>query len=297
MRLPIIKYRNIWFVASLVLFIASVVVISVYGLKFGIDFTGGSLLEARVSPLPPIEEVRAAVAAQNLGDHVVQPVGEDGLLLRLPNLDEAGHQTLLAALKEKFPGFEEQRFEAVGPAIGNDLRKNAVWSVFLVLIGICAYIAFAFRKVSKPVASWKYGLITLIPAVGHDVLLPVGVMSLLGHFMLVEVNSAFIAAILTILGFSVHDTIVVFDRVRENLLKTAGAFEDIVERSVNETLARSINTSLTVLFPLVTIFLFGGETLKWFALTLIIGLIAGTYSSIFLCAPLLVVFQKKAARR
>ncbi len=296
MRLPIIKYRNLWFTLSVVLTIASIASILAYGLRWGIDFTGGSLMELRVDQMPQIQEVNDLLGGAGYKDSVVQPVGSDGLLVRLPNIDEKAHQELLAKLGEKFGGLKELRFEAVGPSVGNELRKNALWSLSLVLLGICSYIAFAFRKVSKPVASWKYGIITLIPAIFHDVLLPIGVTAALGHFLLVEVNSAFIAAILTVLGFSVHDTIVVFDRIRENLLKTSGAFEDIVERSVNETLARSINTSLTIFFPLLTIFLFGGQSLKWFALTLIIGLIAGTYSSIFLCAPLLVVFQKKSSR-
>lgn len=299
MKLHIIKYRNVWFAVSSALAALSIGAIAFYGLRFGIDFTGGSLLEAKMldGQVPAVEEIRAVVAAEGVNDFTVQPIGDDGLLLRLPNLDETGHQELLTVLKEKYSTLEEQRFEAIGPTVGNELRQKAVWSILLVLLGIGLYIAFAFRKVSRPVASWKYGAATLIAALAHDVLLPIGVMAALGHYLNVEINSAFIAAILTVLGFSVHDTIVVFDRIRENLLKTTGSFEDIVDRSVNETLARSINTSLTSLIPMLAIFFFGGETLKWFALTLIVGLTAGTYSSIFLCSPLLVVFQKKAAKK
>ncbi len=296
MRLPIIKYRNVWFAFSTVLVVLSVSAIAAYGLRWGIDFTGGSLMELKVAKAPQIQEVNDLLSQAGYQDIVVQPEGTDGLIIRMPNIDEKAHQDLLAKMSAKFGDVKELSFQSVGPSVGNELRKNAMWSLALVLIGICSYIAFAFRKVSKPVASWKYGIITLIPAIFHDVLLPIGVIAVVGHFLLVDVNSAFVAAILTVLGFSVHDTIVVFDRIRENLLKTSGAFEDIVERSVNETLARSINTSLTVFFPLLTIFLFGGASLKWFALTLIVGLIAGTYSSIFLCAPLLVVFQKKSSR-
>jgi len=297
MTLRIIKYRKVWFILSIILVICSVASLALFKLRFGIDFTGGSLMELQFAgQAPPAQEARQVLEKDGLTDFVVQPVGDDGLLMRLPHMDETGHQKILSAYKEKFGDAKELRFESIGPSVGDDLRKNALWSLTLVLLGICSYIAFAFRKVSKPVASWKYGLITLIPAIFHDVLLPLGVFAILGHFLLVEINSAFIAAILTVLGFSVHDTIVVFDRIRENLLKTSGTFEEIVERSVNETLARSINTSLTVFFPLLTIFLFGGETLKWFSLALIIGLIAGTYSSIFLCAPLLVVFQKRSSR-
>jgi preprotein translocase subunit SecF len=199
-------------------------------------------------------------------------------------------------MRERHEAVSELRFESIGPAIGAELRTKAMWSLILVLVAIAVYVAYAFRKVSRPVASWKYGLITLIAALLHDVLIPLGVFAVLGKVFLVEINSAFIAAILTILGFSVHDTIVVFDRIRENLLKTGGAFHEIVERSVNETLARSINTTITTLLPLFAIFFWGGETLKYFALALIIGLVAGTYSSIFLASPLLVVFQKKSSR-
>jgi len=297
MRLPIIKYRNAWFTLSLLLVIGSVLALIVFPLRYGIDFTGGSLMEVEfTAQAPQLAAVGSLLNEAGYKDVVVQPLGEKGMIIRLPGIDEPTHQKILASMKEKLGGLEERRFESVGPTVGNELRKNAMWSLSLVLLGICSYIAFAFRKVSKPVASWKYGIITLIPAIFHDVLLPIGIFAVVGHFYLAEINSAFIAALLTILGFSVHDTIVVFDRIRENLLKTNGTFEDIVERSVNETLARSINTSLTIFFPLLAIFLFGGESLKWFSMVLIAGLIAGTYSSIFLCAPLLVVFQKKSSR-
>ncbi|MDD5251871.1 MAG: protein translocase subunit SecF [Patescibacteria group bacterium] len=296
MRLPIIKYRNAWFAFSSLLVVLSVVALWVYPLRFGIDFTGGSSMELAFSNRPAVTEIQSLLAEKNYQDNIVQPVGDNGLILRLKHMDEPAHQALLTDIKAKWTDAQEMQFQTVGPTVGDELRKKAIWSLTLVLLGICSYIAFAFRKVSKPVASWKYGIITLIPAIAHDVMLPVAVIAVVGHFLAVDVNSAFIAAILTVLGFSVHDTIVVFDRIRENLLKTAGAFEDIVERSVNETIARSINTSLTVFFPLFATFLWGGESIKWFALTLIIGLIAGTYSSIFLCAPLLVVFQKKSGR-
>ncbi|MFA6603485.1 MAG: protein translocase subunit SecF [Patescibacteria group bacterium] len=297
MRLPIIKYRNVWFTISVLLVIGSIAALLLFPLRYGIDFTGGSMMEVEfTAQIPQVSAISGLLNEAGYKDIVIQPLGEKGMIIRLPGVDEPTHQQILVAMKEKLGGLVEHRFESVGPTVGNELRKNAVWSLTLVLLGICSYIAFAFRKVSKPVASWKYGIITLIPAIFHDVLLPIGVFAVVGHYFMAEINSAFIAALLTILGFSVHDTIVVFDRIRENLLKTNGTFEEIVERSVNETLARSINTSLTIFFPLLSIFLFGGETLKWFSMVLIIGLIAGTYSSVFLCAPLLVVMQKKSSR-
>jgi preprotein translocase subunit SecF len=296
MRLPIIKHRNIWFSVSTLLVIISIAALGFFGLKLGIDFTGGSSMRLSFNERPAVQEMRDLFSEKGYSGAVVQPASNNEMLIRLQTLTEDEHQALLGGIQEKYSEVEEREFRSTGPSIGKELRKKATWSLILVLIGIASYVAFAFRKVSRPVSSWKYGLATLIAAVFHDVLLPLGAMAVIGHFFMAEINSAFIAAILTILGFSVHDTIVVFDRIRENLLKTSGAFEDIVERSVNETLARSINTSLTTFFPLMAIFLLGGDTIKWFALTLVIGLIAGTYSSIFLASPLLVVFQKKSRR-
>lgn len=294
MKLPIIKNRNIWFVCSGILIAAGILALIVWPPKFGVDFTGGSFLEARYDgSRPDVEVVREELAKEGYGEVTVQPVGDAGLLIRLPHLDEPQHQKLLASLKEKTGSFTELRFEAIGPTVGDELRRKALLSVALVLVGIGLYVAYAFRKVSRPVTSWNYGLITLLVALTHDVLLPVAAFSLLGRFLGAEVNSGIVAAVLTILGFSVHDTIVVFDRIRENLLKVGGDFEDVVERSVNETLARSVNTSLTALFPLIAIVIFGGETIRYFAVTLMIGLVAGTYSSIFLASPLLVVLQGK----
>jgi len=290
---PIIKHRKIWFLLSGLLGLASVAALVIFPLRLGIDFTGGSLMELKFSERPAAQDMRDTMAELEYSEAQVQPLGEDGILMRLPTMGEEEHQEILTSLRNKYGEVIEMRFESIGPSIGSEMRSRAVWSLSLVLIAIALYVAYAFRKVSRPVASWKYGITTLIAALGHDVLIPLGVFAILGELYLVEINTAFIAAMLTVLGFSVHDTIVVFDRVRENLMKTQGSFEKIVERSVNETLARSINTTLTTLLPLTAIYLWGGETLKYFALALIIGLVAGTYSSIFLASPLLVVFQKR----
>ncbi|MEK9152294.1 MAG: protein translocase subunit SecF [Patescibacteria group bacterium] len=297
MKLPIIKHRNAWFLFSGLLVAASIIALIVFPLKLGIDFTGGSLMEVSFAGARPEPDAVAAVFTdQGLGETVAQTVDQKSMLVRTKGIDEPTHQKVLAELKKKFGGATEKRFESIGPSVGAELSQNAVKSLSLVLVAIAAYVAYVFRKVSRPVASWKYGLVTLIAALFHDVLLPLGLFAVLGRTHGVELNSAFVAAILTVLGFSVHDTIVVFDRIRENLLKTGGDFEEIVERSVNETLSRSINTSLTILFSLIAIFFWGGASLKYFALTLIVGLVAGTYSSIFLASPLLVVFQKRAVK-
>ena len=300
MQLPIIRYRNLWFAFSAVLVAAAAAGLLMYGLKFGIDFTGGSLLEVKFAgSVPQISDINAKFEEFGVKDAVIQTVGDNGAIARMSDLNEQAHTELLGRLEQAYPGLTEQRFETVGPTVGDELRRSAMWSLALVLMAIALYIAYAFRKVNRPVASWKYGVVTLVTSVLHDVLIPVGVFAYLGKYLNVEMNSSLVAALLTILGFSVHDTVVVCDRIRENLLRTGGKFEEIVERSVNETLSRSINTTMTAFLPLLAIFVYGGLSLKWFALALIIGLVSGTYSSIFLVAPLLVVMEKgqSAARR
>ncbi len=187
----------------------------------------------------------------------------------------------------------EKRFESIGPVIGGELKKKSVRAIALVLIGIVLYVGWVFRKVSRPVSSWKYGIIALV-ALFHDIIITLGVFSILGHFYGIEVGMPFVVALLTILGYSVNDTIVVFDRTRENLLRSAwDDFEEVVNRSVNETLIRSVNTSLTTLVVLLAVYFFGGATIQYFILALIIGIVAGTYSSIFIASPLLVSLARR----
>jgi preprotein translocase subunit SecF len=196
--------------------------------------------------------------------------------------------------KEKIPyqSFEEQKFDSIGPIIGAELKQKAVYAIIIVLLAIIAYIAYAFRKVSKPVESWKFGAAAIIALI-HDIAIIIGVFAVIGHFLNVQIDSYFVTALLTILGFSVHDTIVTFDRTRENLKRHQDkTFEEVVNLSVNETIIRSLNTSLTTVFVLLAIFLFGGETIKYFVLALILGVIVGTYSSIFLASPLLMIWYK-----
>jgi preprotein translocase subunit SecF len=297
MKLPIIKYRNLWFLASGIAVTVSVIALFMFPLRFGIDFTGGSLLAVEFAgERPAPADVTAMVAELGLGDALTQTAGETEMLIRMREITEDKHQEVLAAIGERFGEVSERRFENVGPSVGGELKSKAVWSVSLVLVGIALYVAYAFRKVSRPVASWKYGLITLIVGVLHDVLVPVAIFAVVGHYALAEVNSSFIAAVLTVLGFSVHDTIVVYDRIRENLQRMNASFEEVLERSVNETMARSINTSLTTVLPLVVIYFIGGESLRWFAFTLIVGILSGAYSSIFLASPMLLLMRGKGSR-
>lgn len=292
--LNITGHKYIFLTISGVLVLASFSAIAIWGFKPGIDFTGGSLLEVEFKEQrPEVSEIRKTLKDLDLGNIIIQPTGEKGEILRFKHIDENTHQGILKAL----PGASEKRFDTIGPTIGKELRQRSVLALVLASLAIVLYIAFAFRKISKLVSSWKYG-ITAIIALLHDVLIPTGVFSALGHFRGVEVDTLFITALLTILGFSVHDTIVVFDRIRENLrkLKIPEPYEVTVNRSVNDTIARSINTSLTVLLVLLAVMILGGETTKYFVLALILGIIFGTYSSIFVASPLLVIWNNLTKR-
>ena len=289
--LNIIQNRKYYFAIAIILVVVSVAALWMWGLKLSIDFTGGSLMDLRfVGATPTVTQIQEKLAEINLKDAVVQPLGETDMIIRLKTLDEATHQEVLKQLYTNFGEVQEKSFESVGPTLGKELQSKAVWSIIFVLLAIIVYIGFAFRKVSYPVASWKYGVCAII-ALAHDVFVPLGLFAALGHFLNVEVGSTFVAALLTILGFSIHDTIVVFDRTRENLFKYRDTLENITNRSVNETLARSITTTLTAVLALVAVYIFGGESVKYFALVLIVGLISGAYSSIFIASPLLVVWN------
>lgn len=295
-RINFIKYSKICYFLSLALIMGSIFSLLFFGLKFGIEFTGGSLIELEFqNERPSSEEVEKGLAEFDLGEITIQPSGEKGMFLRLKEVDEGTHQKIISKLEEISPG-EERSFELIGPVIGQELKQKTKLSIILALIAITLYIAFAFRKISRPIPSWQYGITSLI-ALFHDVLIPLGVFSILGKLYNVEITIPVIAALLTILGYSVHDTIIIFDRIRENLLRGKfQSFEETVNWSLNQTLSRSINTVLTVLFVLFAIFFFGGATLKYFSLTLIIGITSGAYSSIFIAAPLLVTWLRRKAQ-
>jgi preprotein translocase subunit SecF len=280
----------------------SIIALVAFGLKLGIDFTGGSLLEIEFAiPRPNNQQINDILTTNGINNAIVQPIGEKEVEIRFKDIDEATHQKVLAELKNNLKPTEfkegdtvltEKRFDSIGPSIGNELKKKTVWAIIIVSIAIIAYIAWAFRKVSKPIASWKYGVIAVVALI-HDIIITVGLFAILGKFYGIEANAPFIAALLTIFGYSNNDTIVVFDRIRENLIRHRGDdFEDIVDRSINEVIVRSINTSVTVLLALFVLLLFGGATIRDFVLALIFGVIIGTYSSVFLASPLLVVWEK-----
>ncbi|MBI3632440.1 MAG: protein translocase subunit SecF [Candidatus Vogelbacteria bacterium] len=288
-----------WFVSLLlVLVLVSLFSIWHYGLNLGMDFKGGSLLEVEYpNGMPDLVKIKAAVAPLSLGE-TIQPYGDKGLIVKARDLKESDRAGLIKALAVDGGQIIDKRFTSIGPTIGNELKTKSVYSIILVVIAITLFIAFAFRQVSGVVKSWEYGLVTVI-TLGHDVIVPLGIFAYLGHKYGIEIDSLFVTAILTILGFSVHDTIVVFDRIRENIkLKKFKSFTETVGMSIRQTLSRSINTSLAVVLTLVALIMFGSASVKYFCLALIVGIIAGTYSSILLASPLLVVIQsrKKTAK-
>jgi len=293
MNIPFIKYSKIWLSISSIVVIVSLIFLMIWGLKLGIDFTGGSLVELHFSDSRLAKEEVENIFLEHEFKVSIQNSGEQDLIVRTSFLDENKHQEILGSLREVAASeIIETRFETIGPSISQQLRKKAFWAIILVSLGIVSYIAHAFKKVSRPVASWKYGLLAIVALI-HDLLVVVGIFALLGRFAGVEVNIPFVVALLTVLGYSVNDTIVVFDRIRENLLRNKeDNFGDLVNNGLNQTLWRSVNTSCTTLVVLLALFFFGGATIHSFVLALIIGVVSGAYSSIFIASPLLVIVEK-----
>jgi len=290
----IISKTKYTYAFSIIVTLLSVVSIFVWGLKFGIDFTGGTLMEIKFEKsVPANQEIEEKLRDLSLGSLTIQPSGNNSALLRYASEDDATNQSVIKKLEEKYPGATQLRVDFINSSVSKELKSKSLMAIFWAVAGIMAYIAFAFRKVSRPVESWKYGAGAVIALV-HDILITIGVFAFLGHYYGVEVGIPFIAALLTILGFSVHDTIVVYDRTRENLIRSSSKekFPDIVNRSLNETLVRSINTSLTVIITLLAIYIFGGDSIKHFSLALLVGVTFGTYSSIFIASALLVTIYK-----
>lgn len=295
-----IRSRILWFGLSGVLTIASIYLIATHGLKIGIDFQGGQLLEAKFSNTTEIEAVRTIFDDALNGDTFprvsVAPSGTNTFLLRTSATPEQ-LTTIRQTLTDKIGEWQETRFENVGPTVGKDLTRKAILGVVLASIAIILYIAWAFRRVPAPTSSWQFG-VTAVIALLHDLLITIGAFALFGKLFGFEVDSLFITALLTVLGFSVHDTIVTYDRIRENLIKFPGGnFEEIVYGSIEQTVARSLNTSLTLIIVLITLVILGGTTIRPFVSAILVGITTGTYSSIFLAAQLLIVWQQYAIRR
>ncbi len=294
----IIKNKFIFLTISAVIVLSSILSVVFFGLRYGIDFKGGTQLEvAYTNSRPEMSQVFAVLQKDNLSDAIAQEEGTLGLSVKSRPLAETERTTLVSdlAIDGKYT-LTQTGFTSIGPSVGLELANKAIVAIITVVIAIVLYIAFAFRTVSKPVSSWKYGLIAIATLV-HDIAIPAGVFALLGHFYGAEVDTLFVVAMLTVLGISVSDTIVVFDRIRENLKnRVAPTFPETVGKSLSQTFVRSINTSLTVILVLLSLFFFGPTTTKNFALVLIVGMFFGTYSSIFVASPLLVLtegWQKK----
>lgn len=304
----IVKHRKIFYILSVILIGFAVFSVSKYGLNLGIDFKGGTIVEVRYAEMAgktatsstsattatiTTDTVKKSLESLDLGEYVVRQAGTDGFIIRTKALSEIERRQVVETL-----GGEVKRFDSVGPVLGKELQGKAIWSIILVVLAIIIFITYAFRGVSKPISSWKYGVVAIV-ALFHDVIVPIGIFSFLGRSGGYEIDALFVTALLVILGFSIHDTIVVFDRTRENLKNFAfgtssnkKSFEDIVGLSVSQTIARSINTSLTTILALVALYAFGPKTTEHFALALILGIAVGTYSSIFIGSPLLVTWQK-----
>lgn len=296
----IIGKRNIYFSISGLATIAAIVVVALFGFRQGIDFSGGTLWQFQIPGEPPATEDVEAVLKNDLkvpDARLNFDATTSSFLVRMPAASEADHQQLLGELRKKYPELRELGFQSIGPSIGHELRTDAMIALVLVLFGISLYIAFAFRKVSRPVSSWKYGVITLV-TLFHDVVIPAGLLAFLGKTLGIEIDTNFIVALLVVAGFSVHDTIVVFDRIRENLFLDRGKtpFDALVNQSVNQTFARSVNTSLTLILVLVALLFAGPESLFYFILTLLVGISTGIYSSIFIASPMLFAWQKFASQ-
>ena len=314
----IAKNLKYFFILPGVLSLAAVIALGVWGLRPGIDLSGGSLLQVTYSAeLPPIERVQAIIKPLNLGEVRIQQVNQTGYIIRARALSNDEHNQVVAVLGGLAGGasgaantgsVHEDRFTTVGPTIGAELLQKAWIAIVLVVLCTIVFIAFAFRGVSQTlpagrqaVQSWKYGIVAIVTLL-HDILIPAGLFAALGHFVGAEVDALFIVALLTILGISINDTIVVFDRIRENLRINEDRgrreeFDEVVGRSITQTIVRSINTSMTVVIVLAALYFFGPEATKYFSLTLIVGMIAGTYSSIFLASPLLVAWQQFSSAR
>ena len=293
----LIKYK-FWFIGfSVLITILAITSMVKFGFRPGIDFAGGSMWEIKFDSnnTVGVEQLSDFFSSKKIEGFLVRPgQAKEDFSVRLKELSEQEHQDLRAGLAEKFGSFEEMSFSSIGPAIGKELQSRSILAFCFVLLGISLYIAFAFRKVAYPISSWKYGLATLI-CLFHDSIIPAGLFAFWGYKYGAEIDTNFIVAILVIMGFSVHDTIVVFDRIRENLLhsKKKEDFSTIINQSVNQTFTRSFNTSFTLFIVLIALYMFGVSSLGYFALIILIGTIIGTYSSIFVASPLLTFFYRK----
>lgn len=299
----VVIYRKLFYILSVVIIAVSVYAMVSIGFSFGIDFKGGTITQVSYAVSRPEQSVmRAELDKLDLGTYVLQPAGDAGYIVRTRELAVTEKEPFLKALSLSGQASTTvEKYDSIGPVVGSELKNKAYTSIAVVILGIVLFVTYAFRKVSEPVPSWKYGLATIVALI-HDVIIPTGIFVIYTKFTGAEIDILFVSAILSVLGYSVHDTIVVFDRVREHLRinkeehKTE-EFDITVGKSVSETFGRSINTSLTIFLVLLVLFLIGGSSTKDFSFILLIGVVVGTYSSIFIAAPLLVTFGKMQSKK
>jgi preprotein translocase subunit SecF len=292
------RFYTVMFIASVAVLAVSLAALAAWGLRLGVDFTGGSLLELTFTRRPATDAMTAALDALDVpawSDVSVSPVGDAGMVIRSSPLTEEGHQAVLAGVKAAFPdaGAGEVRFDSVGPSVGEELKRKSATAIVILLAAVLAYIAWMFRTLSRSLSLSAMSAGTIL-GLAHDVIIPMGVFAALGRFADVQITGIYVAAALTILGYTVSDKVVIYDRVRENILRGAKAsLPDIVHASVKQTLVRSINNTLVVMLSSLAIFLFGGESIRYFALALMLGIGLGAYSSIFVAAPVLVWLSRR----
>ncbi|MGM0439287.1 MAG: protein translocase subunit SecF [Patescibacteria group bacterium] len=285
------KHKNKYLTFSGILVLASILAIVVFGFNLGIEMAGGSVLEVDYDEeRPQLEEVKEDLEANIDADFQIQELADDGFIIRTTETSEDLYGNMMNVLE----GAREREFESIGPAVGEELKSMTLLAMILASLLVIIYIAFAFAGSSGPIASWQYGVVATVVAFLHDVLIIVGVFAVLGEFLGVQFTIPIVVALLTTLGYSLNDTVVIFDRIRENIGRATGKFEEIVDKSLNETITRSINTSLTTLLVLLAVLFFGGESLFYFILALVLGVILGTYSSIFLASSLLLKWKERA---
>jgi preprotein translocase subunit SecF len=290
-----VRQRNIWYIFSGVLIGVSLTFVFLGGLRLGTDFTGGSLLQINFpdQQTPTVQEIEQVLNDAGFFNARVQSLGESGVAIRIKQLTEEEHQNVLKTLTQKYENAEEQAYAGIGPILGRELRQKAILAIIIVLLGIIFYISWAFRKSTGMLSGWAFG-VNAILALIHDVCITTGLFAILGYFFHIEIDALFVTALLTVIGFSVHDTIVVYDRIREGLRRNPHEqLTFVIDRSINETLIRSINTNLTTILVLCALYFFGGVTLQYFILTLIVGITIGTYSSIFVASPLLLFWGRR----
>jgi preprotein translocase subunit SecF len=291
MNLNIVKHKYTYIIISSTLLIASIVFLLLWGLKLGIDFTGGTTFTYTVNRGININQIQSYLTSQYSQSTIIKE-NVNTYQVEVPPLSQSQLSKLQRDIYQKFNLGKAQSITTIGPTIGSQLRNDAIYSIIIVMIGIILYIAWAFREVPKPANSLIFGSSAILAMI-HDTVIVLGAFAILGHFLGAPVDTLFITAVLTVIGFSVHDTIVVFDRIRENLLKKeVSDFANTVNNSLMQTLNRSLNTSFTVLLVLVALFMLGGITIRWFAVALLIGIFSGTYSSIFVASQLLVIYYE-----